>query len=108
MYTTATILSKCPAFKHLVKVKLAMDRDKNHVLINTEMEMIFQQFQLSLPPAMEQFFNRCSGKEGPHWACCVVAIRWISEKKVALDIVWPNPKGKPITKEIIGTVKFLT
>ena len=106
MYTIASILSKCPAFRPLVKVKLAIQRDL--VLINTEMEMIFQQFQLSLPPAMEQFFNRCSGKEGPHWACCVVAIRWISEKKVALDIVWPNPKGKPITKEIIGTVKFLT
>ena len=108
MYTIATILSKCPAFRHLVKVKLAIDREKNQVLINTEMEMICQQFGLFLPPGIEQFFNRCSGKNGPHWACCVVSIRWISEKKVALDIVWPNPKGKPFTKEIIATVKFLT
>ena len=104
MYTIASILSKCPAFRPLVKVKLAIQRDR--VLINTEMEMIFQQFELLLPHGLEKFFNRCSGKEGPHWACCVVAIRWISEMTVALDIVWPNPKGKSFTKEIIATVKF--
>ena len=107
MYTIASILSKCPAFRHLVKVKLAIQRDKNRVLINTEMEMISQQFELLLPPGIEQFFKRCSGKGGPHWACCVVSIRWISEKKVAPDIVWPNPRGRHFTKEIIANVKFL-
>ena len=105
MYTIASILSKCPAFRHLVKVKL--QRDENRVLINTEMEFICQQYEVALPPLLEQFFNRCS-KNGQHWASCVVAIRWISEKNVALDVLWPNKGGKAITVEIIATVKILT
>ena len=107
MYTIASILSKCPAFRHLVKVKLAILRTENRVVINTEMERICQQFEVSLPPLMDEFLNRHLSKEGQHWTCCVVAIRWISETKVALDILWPNNRGKATTVEIFAAVKIL-
>ena len=107
MYTIASILSKCPAFRPLVKVKLAILRNENCVVINTEMEQIFQQFEVSLPPLMEEFLKRHLAKEGQHWTCCVVNIRWISEKKIALDILWPNNRGKASTVEAIAAVKIL-
>ena len=107
MYNTASILSKCPAFKHLVEVRLVILQTENQALIRTTMDSGVQVYKVSLPPHLEEFYFRCSGKEGPHWSYRLVDIkRWISETEVVLDMLWPRNRGA-FTVEVIATVKML-